>query len=73
MTKQFLRFLNWLFGITPEHHDLCPVCGTELMCDGWEVWCPWCDEQNKETDNEGMLEAVIDELESRGYSVTESA
>jgi len=30
------------------------------MCDGWEVWCPWCDEQDKETDNEGMLEAVID-------------
>jgi len=30
------------------------------MCDGWEVWGPWCDEQDKETDNEGMLEAVID-------------
>ena len=41
-----LRFLNWLFGITPEHHDLCPVCGTELVRDGWEVWCAECEEQN---------------------------
>jgi len=41
-----LRFLNWLFGITPEHHDLCSVCGTELVRDGWEVWCAECEEQN---------------------------
>ena len=52
MIKQFLRFLNWLFGITPEHHDLCSVCGAELVRDGWEVWCAECEEQNKETDNE---------------------
>jgi len=41
-----LRFLNWLFGIKEHHQDLCPVCGTELMRDGWEVWCPWCEEHN---------------------------